>query len=970
MVTPWTVPGLMLDRSAGDPQLVASAVGRCCAALNWNLAFVAALVVAVAVAGVLGRLVFVTEWGRTVGTACVGGAVLAGLAAGLANGLLLTSAGGIHLPWTIASAGISTAAQACALIAVVIMGLAAPVAITAVTTTLVRLTAYYILRRGFVITKDDLQPSAIPPDDSDTAYWQRNWALPPKRPPGGLGICLSGGGVRSAVFGIGALQVVAQEGRLGTARYLVGVSGGGYAAGAMRLGLVKPQPTGKPKGKHTRRPVESEPASTQTDTLAATAEDVFAEGSPEFDYLRRHGKYLAEGALQWLRVFIVVLTGLVIAQLTLLFAAVVCGWLMGVLYGHVPDLAGGLNKPQPIAPGVGWAAAGPAVLGLAISLVGVAVETHWPKSRLSRGLTWLAQVFVTVGLIMAVVGVAIPLLVNGANWLTDFLVSKGPVGPSGSLDAAKTTAATATATIVTTGYVATIVAIFTAVGRAAGSAYTWLNKNRNLISRVPALVVQWLLVVGGATLLVAAHLYVFARVINYVADSGHAHFTHDLLFSRRYLYLGIPLGLFFLATVLIDQTRWSLHPFYRERLATAFAVRRLRNNGTVEAERYPRNEWTYLDTHCTYVDPGCEEDPAHRFPQVILMATANVSGQDLTPPGNHALPYSLSGDWVGSPLLGWIKTSTLRNGSQNGKGKTSSVLGADLTTQAAMAISGAAFASAMGAARSPYSLLFTLTNARLGTWLPNPRFLAHHLQAAGTKGSTRWANPRLPRWRSMPYLLRELFGVYRPDGRLVLATDGGHYDNLGLVEMLRHGPSTIYCFDASGGNSLGGSALGPAIALARQELGVTITFPECPMGVSSVDWAEKELDRVGVLVGKIDYTDCPAPPPRANEDVNDTEKRPDLGVLYFARATVTPDAAWAVQAYRRTHPTFPNDSTSDQWFNQQQFDAYHTLGRQAATAVIQAQTRYESSPGSKAAAPSPIPSQSSPAGERIDDSRS
>jgi hypothetical protein len=93
-------------------------------------------------------------------------------------------------------------------------------------------------------------------------------------------------------------------------------------------------------------------------------------------------------------------------------------------------------------------------------------------------------------------------------------------------------------------------------------------------------------------------------------------------------------------------------------------------------------------------------------------------------------------------------------------------------------------------------------------------------------------------------------------------------------------------------------------------------------------------------------------------------------MLYFARASVTPDAAWAVQAYRRTHPTFPNDSTSDQWFNQQQFDAYHTLGRQAASAVILAQNRYEGAPATTATAPAHTPTQGGREGERLDDPRS
>jgi hypothetical protein len=609
-----------------------------------------------------------------------------------------------------------------------------------------------------------------------------------------------------------------------------------------------------------------------------------------------------------------------------LFVAIVSGWLVGVLYGHVPALAAALEEPQIPGAAVGGAIAVPLALGLLIWLVGVFLETPWPNSRCSRWLTRQARKLAILGLIMAAVGLAVPLLVNWSDLLTSWLIRASPTGSN----AAKTTAATAT-TVTVTGYIATVVAIFTAVGRAAGSAYAWLNKNRALISKVPALALQRLLVVVGATLLVVAHVYVFARVIKYVAGDQHDGLTHDVPLSQRYLVLDILLVLLLLATIFIDQTRWSLHPFYRKRLATAFAVRRLTDEKSVWAEAYTEDEWTYLETHCTYVNADCTDDPAAGFPQVILMATANVFGKNLTAPGCHALPYSLFGDWVGNPLLGWIRTETLRTGRLNPGRSTSRVLGADLTTQAAMAISGAAFASAMGAARSPYSLLFTLTNARLGAWLPNPSFLAHHRASAGSTGSARWHHPLLPRWRAMPYLLRELFGIYRHDRPLLLATDGGHYDNLGLVEMLRHAPRTIYCLDASGGSNLGGSALGPAIALARQELGVSITLPECPRGVASLEWAEKELNRVGVLVCNIDYTGCPMSDP----------PRPDRGVLYFARATVTPDAPWQLQAYRRAHPTFPNDSTSDQWFDQQQFDAYYTLGRYAATAVIDTQKRYE-----------------------------
>jgi len=77
-----------------------------------------------------------------------------------------------------------------------------------------------------------------------------------------------------------------------------------------------------------------------------------------------------------------------------------------------------------------------------------------------------------------------------------------------------------------------------------------------------------------------------------------------------------------------------------------------------------------------------------------------------------------------------------------------------------------------------------------------------------------------------------------------------------------------------------------------------------------------------VLVGTIHYPNCR--PPGA----------PKTGTLYFGRAILTPETPWPVLAYANQHPRFPTDSTSDQWFDQAQFDAYHTLGRHVAETLL------------------------------------
>src|ERR1700722_2262856 len=51
--------------------------------------------------------------------------------------------------------------------------------------------------------------------------------------PGRIGICCSGGGIRSAAYNLGALQVLDSHQVLGRAQFLAAVSGGSYIAGSL-----------------------------------------------------------------------------------------------------------------------------------------------------------------------------------------------------------------------------------------------------------------------------------------------------------------------------------------------------------------------------------------------------------------------------------------------------------------------------------------------------------------------------------------------------------------------------------------------------------------------------------------------------------------------------------------------------------------------------------------------------------------
>ena len=163
----------------------------------------------------------------------------------------------------------------------------------------------------------------------------------------------------------------------------------------------------------------------------------------------------------------------------------------------------------------------------------------------------------------------------------------------------------------------------------------------------------------------------------------------------------------------------------------------------------------------------------------------------------------------------------------------------------------------------------------------------------------------------LSYLFRELVGRNRLDSRFLYITDGGHYENLGLVELLRRGCGKIYCFDASGGKPA--AALGDAIALARSELGVEVEINPTNIKLDEEGYAEDSC-AVGVIKhqGKV------------------------VGRLVYAPTVLTHKVPWDVRAYKEADPVFPHHSTGDQLYTDQRFEAYRALGEHAGERARQA----------------------------------
>lgn len=779
------------------------------------------------------------------------------------------------------------------------------------------------LLRWLLHWRDNGHQDAVPgtvPAGAGTAtgeqVWVRNTVLPGMRPGErpdqggsaaverfrGRGIGVSGGGIRSAVFALGGLNALRDRGELRRTDVLAAVSGGGYLTGAMRLALQDP-------------PDEARKTS-------ATAADVFADGSPETDHLRRHGRYLADSPGEWMAALLVVARGVLWTIGLLLLAVLLAGQLLGyagrtLLLGPASPAGAmaGLDALWPPPGPVIRACAAVTVLAGGTWLVSVVLHSRGFTSWAALVAAWAAALGIVTS-VAATLGIVLPAVVRLGEWLPDRLVAGWDTTTQVFAGASLAATAALVGTLVTA-----LRRPLPSGGSSVDTIKTAAEKAKKLTAAAAKLgftrlwqglvIAAGLVVVGIVLIVLLGQTVAVAFRTGFFGDATLPPWLTGPIGAVTFtqFWMTAALGAALLAaTFLLDQTSLGLHPFYRSRMATAFAVRRLAGDDGVEAVPYLDTERTSLAVY-GLADKG--------LPRTVHCASAHFSGQDVVPPGRRAASFTFDGDWVGSPQLGWYRADPDKAGLPRRYRQ-------DLTLQSAMALAGGAFASAMGRHSTPMTVLLALSNARLGAWLPNP---AHVVEL----DKHCWYTAPVPRIRNLGYLVREVFGRYPLEDPLVYIADGGHYENLGLVELLRRRCRTIVCLDAGGDDPLKCTGLAEAVALAREELGVTVEFdhPERLLpgsGEAPKQWTSLK-DRIAttsVVTGRVRYPDL-GPGLRAAE-----------GLLVFAKAILEPDTPWEVLSYATSHPDFPNDSTGDQWFEHDQFDAYQTLGRHVGAKAARA----------------------------------
>ena len=719
-------------------------------------------------------------------------------------------------------------------------------------------------------------------------------AAPP--PPRGTVVTCSGGGIKSAAFCLGSLQRLDQGDLLRKADWVVGVSGGGYSAAAFATMRWR----------------------ARTMAAAQAGYRPFRLDSGELVRLRSSTKYLLSSGEAWFNLIASVLLGITVNLLVIGSLCVTIAWAIarfaldiGLLTGP-PDLAKPWKWTQPqdrpvwalfalpvalLALAVLWFALGRGLLFAPLAKVyggrrlrgrvGDRLTKAVPEGlrpRVARFALRVRRAFPTVaGNLSAscAVGAALVLLLFpgtllGAFWLQALVLRLREAGLLPVLS----------------GPVLSLVPLAPVLGAflgLLGSAHSGLAAPAPATGATGAGgFMRWFrrqaAPVLGVVLFVLGFMILLAMLTRFALAQREPITTYG--------WAGVLVVV--LVAVVLDPNQISLFPYYRDRLRSAYLG------------SHPGGEPAEPDDVPTLAELHAAGDGSHAGPGpgLVLCATANIRGDPSIPTGRHGMQFVFSSE-VGIPRGRAGTPITLPAGGYRFR----NVEGPErLDVATAIALSGAAISPVAGRDDSVfgrYRLLFAVANVRLGVWLRNPYWAQNDDARAGLKGWSRLVtslNQRVD--AAAPYLLyQEALGSPRLSMPRLYVTDGGHFDNLGLVESLRRRPERIVLLDGSGDAEDEFPAMANAISTARVDLGVEIWFDP-----SAVTRGRRSHPLSGWTRASARYPDgshC---------------------VIDYVKCVLPAGNSWDLESYRLRNPTFPATFQGYELFDEFDFEAYRQLG--------------------------------------------
>jgi hypothetical protein len=353
-----------------------------------------------------------------------------------------------------------------------------------------------------------------------------------------------------------------------------------------------------------------------------------------------------------------------------------------------------------------------------------------------------------------------------------------------------------------------------------------------------------------------------------------------------------------IAWLYVNINRFSAHALYRNRLIRGYL-------GASNSDRKP-NPFTGFDS------------------------ADNIAMSELRPQAGQWRPFhvvNIALNVVNSKRLAWQErkarsfTATPLHCGTAGLGyRRSKEYSDDISLGTALAISGAAASPAMGYHSSPIvSLLLALFNVRLGWWLGNPG-----PKGVGPNGKPEFYKSDGPRIAILPFA-KEMFGLTTDDQPYVYLSDGGHFENLGLYEMIRRRCRCIVVSDAGCDPNFGFEDLGNAVRKIAIDLGVYIGFGKLhELKKRSKDGAI--IEGAYYAIGEIDYKTAP--------EWHSGDADAENGYILYIKPGYHGTESAGVVAYATANAAFPHETTGDQFFSESQFESYRTLGFEIMDGVL------------------------------------
>jgi hypothetical protein len=711
-----------------------------------------------------------------------------------------------------------------------------------------------------------------------------------------FGLAISGGGIRSASFALGMLQALHAFGAFDKFHYLSTVSGGGYIGGALtyfRNAFTRFGADWFPFGYQSQR---TDGVQVQAIGARVGAPDDAEPGNARarkiVSYLRQHASYmtpsrafggpaLAAGVLRcavstFLPYFAILagIFGLLVAM-GMASKTFDSEWLLPLALAETA----GQSVPFYLAIWPAnvalWLAAIVMLAFVLSSVVGGLVYKFDHDEVIAdagyRTLIWYYR-WSGRGLVMALTLLVLATL----PWVHDYLNSLFEAG--GEMPA-------------------NLAALLSAVGGAMGL----IGKLRGVVGgetkkpsalRTIGLALAGLLFIYGVLLLaygVAVDL-LHATPLDRAATTEPAAPVPGLP-GYCWPLLALVAGL--AAALLINVNHAGQHRIYRDRLMEVFcASKDAIKSGEWRPARRAQSPKGWL------VRMTERPRPYHLINTCLITADSNKRLYR----GRGGDNFILSPLFCGSNATGWVKTATGM---------------ARLSLPTAMAVSGAALNAHAGPHGTgllrgkAYSALLSMLGLNLGYWARNPR-----KYAAG-------ARP----WPWMPNLLKPgLAAVTGHDlseiGGYVQLSDGGHFENLAIYELIRRKVQFLWVSDAGQDLGFGFEDLANAIERIRVDFGVNIRFRQEPYDLTHLipgsaladteaakNFAtDYKLARRGYAIGTIEYPDAPH------------------GIVVYVKSTLTRGLPGDLYGYKKRNADFPHQTTLDQFFDEDQFEAYRELG--------------------------------------------